>query len=60
MTRGSNPLPAGRMTASERRQELCTLLALGVVRLRVRNSDFTETVRLRGERLTTHPVRTER
>jgi hypothetical protein len=60
MTRGSNPLPAGQMTATERRQELCALLGLGLVRLRVRNSDFTETVRFRGERMATHPVRTER
>ena len=48
------------MTATERRQELCALLGLGLVRLRVRNSDFTETVRFRGDRMATHSVQTER
>lgn len=60
MTRGSNPLSAARMTATERRHELCALLALGFVRLRMRNSDFTETVRHSGDPATTHPARTER
>ena len=60
MTRGSNPLPAGKMTAPERRRELCALLGLGFVRLRMRNSDFTETVRNSGDPATTHPLRTER
>lgn len=32
-----NPLPAEKMTAVERRTELCALLALGLVRLRMRN-----------------------
>jgi hypothetical protein len=32
-----NPLPAGRMTARDRRTELCSLLALGLVRLHKRN-----------------------
>lgn len=31
-----NPLPPGKMTAAERRAELCGLLALGLVRLRMR------------------------
>ncbi|AXC50296.1 hypothetical protein DRW48_11820 [Paracoccus suum] len=31
-----NPLPPDRMTAAERRTELCNLLALGLVRLRMR------------------------
>lgn len=60
MTRGSNPLPASRMTAPKRRRELCALLGLGLVRLRMRNSDFTETVRNGVDPATTHPFRTER
>ncbi len=32
-----NPLPPDLMTAAERRTELCGLLALGLVRLRMRN-----------------------
>lgn len=60
MTRGSNPFPASRMTAGERRVELCALLGLGLVRLRMRNSDFTETVRNGGDPATTHSLRTER
>lgn len=60
MTRGSNPLPVGRITISERRRELCTLLCLGFLRLRMRNSDFTETVRNSGYPATTHSARTER
>ncbi|WP_418024671.1 hypothetical protein ACNKFW_02065 [Paracoccus sp. TD-10] len=31
-----NPLPPDQMTAAERRAELCGLLALGLVRLRLR------------------------
>lgn len=60
MTRGSNPLPPGRMTATERRQELCALLALGVIRVRMRSSDFQETIRHGDDRVTTHPGKTER
>ncbi|MBR26224.1 MAG: hypothetical protein CML46_04645, partial [Rhodobacteraceae bacterium] len=32
----SNPLPPARMTPAERRAEMCGLLALGLVRLRMR------------------------
>ena len=32
-----NPLPPDLMTAAERRTELCGLLALGLIRLRVRD-----------------------
>lgn len=32
-----NPLPPCQMTPAERRAELCGLLALGLVRLRLRN-----------------------
>ena len=60
MTRGSNPLPAGKMTAPERRRELCALLGLGLLRLRMRNSDFTETVRNGANPATTHRLGTER
>ncbi|MBM3604878.1 MAG: hypothetical protein FJX25_09005 [Alphaproteobacteria bacterium] len=60
MTRGSNPLSSDRMTALERRRELCVLLGIGLVRLRMRNSDFTETVRNGRDPATTHPPRTER
>lgn len=60
MTRGSNPLPVGRMTAPERRRELCALLGLGLLRLRMRNSDFTETVRNGVDPAATHPARAER
>lgn len=35
---GPNPRPADRLTAAERRTELCTLLALGLLRLRTRQS----------------------
>lgn len=31
-----NPLPADQMTPAERRADLCGLLALGLVRLRIR------------------------
>ncbi|TFL19449.1 hypothetical protein DR046_02765 [Jannaschia formosa] len=34
--RGSNPLPPAAMTPQERRAELCRLLALGLIRLRMR------------------------
>ncbi len=34
-----NPLPPGQMTPAERRAELCGLLALGLVRLRLRERD---------------------
>ncbi len=33
---GSNPLPPATMTPRERRAELCALLALGLIRLRMR------------------------
>jgi len=33
---GSNPLPPDQMTPRERRAELCALLALGLIRLRMR------------------------
>ena len=33
-----NPLPPDNMTPRERRAELCTLLALGLIRLRLRES----------------------
>jgi len=32
-----NPFPTARMTPAERRTELCELLALGLVRLRMRD-----------------------
>lgn len=44
-----NPLDPNRMSAAERRAELCGLLALGLVRLRVRKgqlSDRTGDIRL--------------
>ncbi|TGY85549.1 hypothetical protein E5163_16810, partial [Marinicauda algicola] len=45
-----NPLPPDRMTAAERRTELCGLRALGLVRLRQRErgepSDGTGEIRL--------------
>lgn len=47
---GSNPLPPDRMTPAERRAELCGLLALGLVRLKLREcgeaSDDTGEIRL--------------
>ena len=36
-----NPLPPDQMTAAERRAEMCGLLALGLLRLRLRNSGQT-------------------
>jgi len=33
-----NPLPPDRMTAAERRTELCRILALGLIRLRSRDT----------------------
>ncbi|HDR27358.1 MAG TPA: hypothetical protein ENN83_01540 [Rhodovulum sp.] len=48
--RGSNPLPPDQMTPAERRAELCGLLALGLVRLQLREqvepSDDTGEIRL--------------
>ncbi|HAW47642.1 MAG TPA: hypothetical protein DCX34_10445 [Roseovarius sp.] len=45
-----NPLPPDRMTPTERRAELCGLLALGLVRLHLRecgeSSDETGEIRL--------------
>lgn len=35
---GPNPLPPDRMTPAERRDELCAILALGLVRLNARKS----------------------
>ena len=35
---GSNPLPTEQMTPAERRAELCELLAIGLVRLRQRET----------------------
>ncbi|RDD64195.1 hypothetical protein DU478_21520 [Thalassococcus profundi] len=35
---GPNPLPPARMTPSERRADLCRILALGLVRLRMRDA----------------------
>ena len=60
MTRGSNPLPPARMTAAERRQELCTLLGYGLVRLHARQRDLSETVRGHANRPTTHRAGRER
>lgn len=34
---GPNPLASNRMSAAERRAELCGLLALGLIRLRARD-----------------------
>ncbi len=53
---GSNPLPPATMTPRERRTELCALLALGLMRLRMREQgqhiERTETFRY-----TTHSTR---
>lgn len=38
MYRAPNPLPPDRMTAAERRREVCAILARGVVRLRQRDA----------------------
>ena len=38
---GPNPLPSANMTPRERRAELCALLALGLVRLRMRERGNT-------------------
>lgn len=47
---GSNPLPPNQMTPAERRAELCGLLALGLIRLLLRErgepSDETGEIRL--------------
>lgn len=37
LTYGSNPVPVAMLTPTERRRELCALLALGLIRLRNRN-----------------------
>lgn len=60
MMRGSNPLRAEAMTASERRREVCLLLGLGLVRLRSRDSGLRETVRNAKQHAPTHPTTTER
>jgi hypothetical protein len=48
--RRPNPLPPDQMTPAERRTELCGLLALGLVRLKLRErgeaSDETGEIRL--------------
>jgi len=36
--RAPNPLHPDRMTAAERRAELCAILARGIIRLRLRDS----------------------
>ena len=36
MYRAPNPLPPDRMSAAERRREVCAILARGVIRLRQR------------------------
>jgi len=38
---GSNPLPPGKMKPSERRTELCGILALGLLRLQLADSQPT-------------------
>lgn len=42
-----NPLPPDKMTAMERRAEMCRLMALGLIRLRQR--DATQTSDRNGE-----------
>lgn len=42
-----NPLPTDKMTAMERRAEMCRLLALGLIRLRQR--DFAQLSDEKGE-----------
>ena len=49
-----NPLPPDLMTAAERRTELCGLLALGLIRLRVR--DGGEVSDETGERCLHYPA----
>jgi hypothetical protein len=39
---GPNPLPPEQMTSTERRAELCRLLALGLVRLHMRSREASE------------------
>jgi len=48
-----NPLPPDQMTPAERRAELCGLLALGLVRLRMR--DGAEVSDNTGERCLHYP-----
>lgn len=60
MTRGSNPLPPARMTAAERRRELCTLLGYGLVRLHLRPRDLFETAHGSTSCPTTHRAGRER
>lgn len=59
-TYGSNPLPPARMTAAERRRELCLLLGYGLVRLQARHRDQFETVGETANRPTTHRAGRER
>ena len=60
MTYGSNPLAASALSPSERRQELCHLLALGLIRLHLRHSDKDETAPGKRECSTTHSAQSER
>ena len=53
--RRPNPLPPDQMTAAERRAELCGLLALGLVRLRIRMRDGREVSDDTGERCLHYP-----
>jgi len=51
-----NPLPPDQMKPAERRAELCGLLALGLVRLRMREREMDEVSDDTGERcLHYHP-----
>ena len=49
-----NPLPPDQMTPAERRTELCGLLALGLVRLQMRDRD--EVSEDKGERCLHYPA----
>lgn len=60
MRRLVNPVPAVTLTPAERRAELCSLLAAGLLRLRQRDSDLKETICNSRDIPTTHPRRTER
>jgi len=60
MTRGANAVPAAQMSAKERRQEICHLLGVGLLRLRARQCDNAETVAATCIFPTTQPRRTER
>jgi len=60
MTRGANAVPAAQMSAKERRQEICLLLGMGLLRLRARQCDNAETVSAPSRFPTTQPRGTER